>query len=32
MFLFLVHEAPMFALHVMSSMAERLRSQPVKPS
>jgi CRP/FNR family transcriptional regulator, cyclic AMP receptor protein len=25
-FLFLVHETPMFALHVMSAMAERLRS------
>ena len=25
-FLFLVHETPMFALQVMSSMAERLRS------
>ncbi len=24
-FLFLVHETPMFALHVMSTMAERLR-------
>jgi CRP-like cAMP-binding protein len=24
-FLFLVHETPMFALHVMSVMAERLR-------
>jgi CRP-like cAMP-binding protein len=26
MFLFLVHETPMFALQVMSTMAERLRS------
>ena len=26
-FLFLVHETPMFALQVMSSMAERFRSQ-----
>ena len=25
-FLFLVHETPMFALQVMSSMADRLRS------
>jgi CRP-like cAMP-binding protein len=24
-FLFLVHETPMFALHVMSAMADRLR-------
>jgi CRP-like cAMP-binding protein len=27
-FLFLVHETPMFALQVMSSMAERLRTEP----
>src|SRR5215831_7522853 len=27
-FLFLVHETPMFALQVMSSMAERLRAEP----
>jgi len=27
MFLFLVHETPMFALQVMSSMAERLRAE-----
>jgi len=27
MFLFLVHETPMFALQVMSSLAERLRSR-----
>jgi hypothetical protein len=26
MFLFLVHETPTFALQVMSTMAERLRS------
>ena len=28
MFLFLVHETPMFALQVMSSIAERLRAEP----
>jgi CRP-like cAMP-binding protein len=28
MFLFLVQETPMFALQVMSSMAERLRAEP----
>jgi hypothetical protein len=28
MFLFLVHETPTFALQVMSSMAERLRTEP----
>ena len=28
MFLFLVHETPMFALQVMSNMAERLRAEP----
>jgi CRP-like cAMP-binding protein len=32
MFLFLIHETPMFALHVMSSMAERLRALPVQHS
>src|SRR3954451_16310621 len=30
LFLFLVHETPMFALHVMSCMADRLRHQPVE--
>jgi CRP/FNR family transcriptional regulator, cyclic AMP receptor protein len=28
MFLFLVQETPMFALQVMSNMAERLRTEP----
>jgi CRP-like cAMP-binding protein len=28
MFLFLVQETPMFALQVMSNMAERLRAEP----
>lgn len=28
-FLFLVHETPMFALHLMSMMAQRLRRQEV---
>jgi CRP/FNR family cyclic AMP-dependent transcriptional regulator len=30
-FLFLVQETPMFALQVMSAMAERIRAEDVKP-
>jgi CRP/FNR family transcriptional regulator, cyclic AMP receptor protein len=30
-FLFLVHETPMFALQVMSALADRLRTQPAAP-
>ena len=30
LFLFLVHETPMFAIHVMTSMAQRLRAAPAQ--